>query len=417
MPRRRFGARSDPGRITGRREIASIRMTDHDVVLTGGRVIDPAAGIDARRDVAIVGGRLAGIDDDGDPSEARRVVDVSGYLVVPGLVDVHAHVYQHGARNGLDPDLAGVRSGVTTVVDAGSAGSATYEGFHHHVVRRAVTEVLAYVHIARHGLSHVPEAHVLEDMDVDGTVETLARHPEAVGVKVRACGPVVEHHGLDAIDRARRAARQAGVPLMVHVGDANFGRSGAITADLLPLLEAGDVITHVFTGAPGRLLDDSGRVLDALREARERGVWLDAAHGRYNLDFAVAEQMAEQGIVPDTVSTDITKPGRSGPVGSLPHTMGKFLALGFDLGDVIAMTTHNPARMLGRSDLGTLAPGAAADVTVLELVTGRWWFTDGSGARIEGDVALRPVVTFKNGVQHAPDYGPFPRGWLPPEAG
>ncbi len=392
-------------------------MAGHDLVLIGGRVIDPATGLDARRDVALDGGRVARVDEAVDPSEARQVVDVSGYLVLPGLIDVHAHVYQHGARNGLDPDLAGVRSGVTTVVDAGSAGSATYEGFHHHIARTAATDVLAYVHIARHGLSHVPEAHVLEDMDVDGTVETLARHPEAVGVKVRACGPVVEHHGLDAIHLARRAARQAGVPLMVHVGDANFGRSGAITAELLPLLEAGDVITHVYTGAPGRLLDESGHVLDALREARERGVWLDAAHGRYNLSFAVASQMAEQGVVPDTISTDITRPGRPGPVGSMTHTMGKFLALGFELRDVVAMATHNPARMLGRSDLGTLAPGAVADVTVLESVAGRWSFVDGSETRIEGEAALRPVLTFKNGVQVSPDYGPFPSGWLPGEAG
>lgn len=392
-------------------------MAGHDLLLTGGRVIDPATGLDARRDVALDGGRVARVDEAVDPSEARRVVDVGGYLVLPGLIDVHAHVYQHGARNGLDPDLAGVRSGVTTVVDAGSAGSATYEGFHHHVARKAATDVLAYVHIARNGLSHVPEAHVLDDLDVDGTVETLARHPEAVGVKVRACGPVVERHGLDAIHLARDAARQAGVPLMVHVGDANFGRSGAITADLLPLLEAGDVITHVYTGAPGRLLDESGRALDALGEARERGVWLDAAHGRYNLSFAVASQMAEQGIVPDTISTDITKPGRPGPVGSMTHTMGKFLALGFELRDVVLMATHNPARMLGRSDLGTLAPGAVADVTVLEPVAGRWSFTDGSETRIEGDTALRPVLTFKDGVEFSPDYGPFPSGWLPGEAG
>jgi dihydroorotase len=387
-------------------------MNPYDVLLCDGRVIDPASGLDAICDVAISGGRIAEIAPAIDRTNAVRWIDAAGRLVVPGLIDIHAHVNHRGAHNGLDPDLAGISSGVTTVVDAGSAGYAAYEGFHHHIVRTAATEVLAFVHIARHGLAHVPEATTMDDVDIDATVATVATYPEVVGVKVRACGPAIERHGMEFIGLAIRAARETNVPLMVHIGDANFGRSDSITAELLPALDSGDIVTHVYTGAPGRAIAGSGRVLAELREARERGVWLDAAHGRYNLSFDVARSMMDQGVLPDTISTDITRPGRPGPVGSMTHTMSKFLALGFELTDVIAMSTHRPATVLGRSDLGTLRIGSPADVAVLELVQGARRFVDGQGQTLVGTTTIRPVLTFKGGNPHSPDYGPFPEGWL-----
>ncbi len=385
----------------------------YDVVLRGGRVIDPGNGIDDILDVAVAGDRIARVAPTIDQAEAQRWVDVGGKLVVPGLIDIHAHVYHHGARNGLDPDLAGVESGVTAVVDAGSAGSATYEGFHHHVVTRAKTTVFTNIHIARYGIAHVPEAYTLDDIDIDATVETIARYPEIVGVKVRACGPVVETQGMAYLEAAVQAARQADVRLMVHIGDANFGRSAGITRRLLPLLEAGDLLTHVYTGAPGRAVDDDGTVLPELWEAQRRGVILDPAHGRYNFSFEVARMMIDQGVFPFTVSTDITRPGR-GVVGSMTHTMGRFLALGFSLTEVVRMSTHNPAEVLGEAhDLGTLSEGTVADLAVLEVADGTWWFRDGEGAWLEGRQALRPILTFKSGEQISPDYGPFPGGWFP----
>ncbi|MBK5267141.1 MAG: amidohydrolase/deacetylase family metallohydrolase [Acidimicrobiia bacterium] len=385
----------------------------YDLVLRGGRVIDPGNSIDEALDIAMTGDRIARIAPNIDPSEARRWVDVGGKLVVPGLIDIHTHVYHHGARNGLDPDLAGVESGVTTLVDAGSAGSATYEGFHHHVVTRAKTKVYTNIHIARYGIAHVPEANTLADIDIDATVETISRYPEIVGVKVRACGPVVEDHGLAPLEAAAQAARKAGVRLMVHIGDANFGRSAEITRQLLPLLEAGDLLTHVYTGAPGRVIDDHGKVVPELLEAQKRGVILDPAHGRYNLSFKVARLMIDQGVIPFTVSTDITRPGRD-IVGSMTHTMGRFLALGFSLNDVVQMSTHNPADLLGNAhEIGTLSEGTVADIAVLEVVDGTWWFRDGEGEWLAGNQALRPILTFKSGDQISPDFGPFPGGWLP----
>ena len=386
----------------------------YDTVVSGGRVIDPGRKIDAFLDLALLDGRIARVAPGLDPTGARRWIDARGRIVVPGLIDLHAHVYYRGARNGLEPDLAGVTSGVTTLVDAGSAGSANFEGFHHHVVSGALTRVLAMIHIARHGLTHIPEASTLDDIGVDDTLSVLSQHPEIVGVKVRACGPVVESGGTLIIEKALEVARSGERRLMVHIGDANFGRSGGVTLQLLPLLRPGDILTHVYTGAPGRALDEAGRVLPALIAARERGVVLDAAHGRYNLSFDVARRMLDQGILPHTISTDITAPGRGGPVGSMTHTMGKFLALGFSLNEVIAMATHGPAAVLGmEEELGTLAEGSVADVAILEVVEGDWSFMDGQGALLTGSKALRPSLTFTRGIQVTPDYGPFPWGWLP----
>ena len=280
-------------------------------------------------------------------------------------------------------------------------------------VALATASTPTYTHIARYGIAHVPEAHTLDDIDVDATVQIIAEYPEIVGVKVRACGPVVETHGLAYLRAAAQAARQAEVRLMVHIGDANFGRSAGITRQLLPLLEAGDLLTHVYTGAPGRALEDDGTVLSELWDAQRRGVILDAAHGRYNLSFEVARLMIDQGVIPHTISTDITRPGR-GVVGSMTHTMGRFLALGFSLEDVVRMSTHNPADVLGvADDLGTLGEGTTADISVLEVCDGTWWFRDGNAEWLKGSQALRPILTFKSGEQISPDYGPFPGGWLP----
>ena len=384
----------------------------YDLVLRGGRVIDPGRGVDTVADLAVTGDRIAVVAPDIEVSPGARVVDVSGKLVMPGLIDVHAHVYEHGTAVGLAPDLAGVLSGVTTVVDAGSAGSATYAGFHHHVIGPARTTVLANVHIARHGLSHVPEARTMDDVDIAATVKVAGDYPEVIGVKVRACGPVVDNGGTAIVAAAARAAREAGIRLMVHIGDANFGRAD-ITADLLPLLQPGDLLTHLYTAAPGRVIDDNNHVLPGLEEARQRGVILDAAHGRRNLSFAVARRLIDRGVVPFTISTDVTTPGWE-VAGPMTHNMGRFLALGFTLGDVVRMCTHNPATMLGAGeDLGTLTEGTVADVTVLESVPGPWRFEDAEGDTIDGGLALRPVLTLKDGHAIEPDLGPFANGWLP----
>jgi dihydroorotase len=366
-------------------------------------------------DVAISDGRIAKVAAGIDPAEAARTVDARGKLVVPGLIDIHAHIFEHGVGNGLDPDLAGVRSGVTTIVDGGSAGSANYDGFHHGIIGKVQTRVLANLHIAQTGLATSPEARDANDVNLVATIEMANRYKgEIIGIKVRACGPALETMGIDYIKAALTAARESGVRLMVHIGDPQWNVDPTITQQLLPLLQADDLITHLYTGAPGKVLDSNRNVLPELIDAKERGVEFDPAHGRMNMSFEVAKRMMEQGIRPASISTDITKPGRLGVVKSMTHTMSKFLALGYSLTDVIRMSTFNPAGLIGFQDeLGTLTEGTAADITILSQAQGKWTFNDALGASLTGDQALQPVLTFKDGAQVAVDYGPFPWGWLP----
>ena len=390
----------------------------YDVVITGGRVVDPGRGVDAPLDVAIANGKIAKIAAGIDASEGERNIDARGRVVTPGLIDIHAHIYEHGVGNGLDPDLAGVRSGVTTIVDGGSAGSANYEGFHENIVGTAKTRVLANLHIAQTGLAVSPEARDANDVSIDDTIAVASRHKgEIIGIKIRACGPALATMGMDYIHAALTAARESNVRLMVHIGDPQWNVDPTITARLLPLLRADDLITHLYTGAPGKVLDANRNVLPELVDAQARGVVFDPAHGRFNMSFEVAKRMMEQGVLPDSISTDITKPGRMSVVKSMTHVMSKFLALGFSLNDVISMSTFVPAGFIGmQEDLGTLAEGTTADIAILSIEQGKWTYDDALGVSLAGEIALQPILTFKGGEQHAVDYGPFPWGWLPNRA-
>ena len=390
----------------------------YDVVITGGRVVDPGRGVDAPLDVAIANGKIAKIAVGIDASEGERNIDARGRVVTPGLIDIHAHIYEHGVGNGLDPDLAGVRSGVTTIVDGGSAGSANYEGFHENIVGTAKTRVLANLHIAQTGLAVNPEARDANDVSIDDTIAVASRYKgEIIGIKIRACGPALATMGMDYIHAALIAARESNVRLMVHIGDPQWNVDPTITARLLPLLRADDLITHLYTGAPGKVLDANRNVLPELVDARARGVGFDPAHGRFNMSFEVAKRMMEQGVLPDSISTDITKPGRMSVVKSMTHVMSKFLALGFSLNDVISMSTFVPAGFIGmQEDLGTLAEGTTADIAILSIEQGKWTYDDALGVSLAGEIALQPILTFKGGEQHSVDYGPFPWGWLPNRA-
>ena len=204
---------------------------------------------------------------------------------------------------------------------------------------------------------------------------------------------------------------------MVHIGDRFAGDGPTLTQRLLPLMEEGDIITHLFSGNPGRILDQRGHVLPEVLEAQERGVFLDTAHGRQNFSFDVARRALDQGVRPLSISTDLTIPGRLNTVHSMTEMLSRFMALGFSLEDTIRMATLNPARAIGMADaLGTLAPGRAADISVLEEATGDWLFHDTEGDTLRGDKALAPVLTVKGGEVFAADWGPHPWGWLPDSA-
>ncbi|MBM3949208.1 MAG: amidohydrolase/deacetylase family metallohydrolase [SAR202 cluster bacterium] len=390
----------------------------YDLMLKGGRVFDAAQGIAGKRmDVAVSGGIIAKVAPDIAES-AARVLDVSGKIVAPGLIDLHCHVYEGVNQTGVDPDLVGVRSGVTTVVDGGSAGFANFGGFPAHVAPKAKTRVLCFVHIARNGLSTMPEIGGRGDIDVEETVKVVrANKPLVQGVKVRAIGPAVPSLGVEMVKLALQAASQGGVRLMVHIGDLYIREGPTLTQQLLPLLRKGDILTHTFTGNLGRIVDAKDNVLPELFAAQERGVTLDTAMGRFNFSFEVARRALDQGVKPKTLATDITVPGRLNTVHSMTEMMTRFLALGSTVADVIAMATANPAAALGmEATLGSLAPGRVADITVLNEVSGKWRLRDTVGSSLTSDKALAPASTVRAGEVIMPDWGPHPWGWLPEQA-
>ena len=393
-----------------------------DLLLKGGEVIDPSQDIRAKLDVAVTDGVISAVAPDIDPSDAARVINVDGNIVIPGMIDLHTHVYEGINQNGINPDLAGVRSGVTTVLDAGSAGCYTFGGFPRYVVPRAKTRIFCMLHISRVGLSYQPDTSRREDIDVEETVSVIqANRPLIQGVKIRAVGPGVPRMGVEMVRLAKQAATEGGVRLMVHIGDRSIadgdGTEPTITRQLLPLLDNGDIITHLFSGNPGRIIDNSGTVIPEILEAQARGVFLDTAHGRQNFSFDVAKAALDQGVNPRSISTDMTPPGRVNTVHSMTEMLARFMALGFSLEDVIRMTTANPAQALGMEDtLGSLAVGRPADISVLKEETGDWLFHDTEGNTLRGDKALVPVVTIKDGEAFSPDWGPRPWGWLPDSA-
>ena len=394
-----------------------------DLLLKGGEVIDPSRGIRAKLDVAVADGVISAVAPDIDTSGAARVINADGNIVIPGMIDLHTHVYEGVNQNGINPDLAGVRSGVTTVLDAGSAGCYTFGGFPRYVVPRAKTNVFCMLHISRVGLSYQPDTSRREDIDLDETVSVIkANKPLIQGVKIRAVGPGVPRMGVEMVRLAKQAATEGGVRLMVHIGDRSIadgdGSEPTITRQLLPLLDKGDIITHLFSGNPGRIIDGDGTVIREILEAQARGVFLDTAHGRQNFSFDVAKAALDQGVEPRSISTDMTPPGRMNTVHSMTEMLARFMALGFSLEDVIRMTTANPAGALGMEDtLGSLAVGRTADISVLKEETGDWLFHDTEGNTLRGDKALVPIVTVKDGEAYSPDWGPRPWGWLPDSAG
>ncbi len=389
-----------------------------DLLLKGGEVIDPSQGLRGKMDVAVKDGAVSQVASGISVKEAKRVINVPGKLVVPGLIDLHCHVYEGVNQTGINPDLAGVRSGVTTLVDAGSAGCYTFGGFPQYVVPQSKTRIFCMLHISRTGLNYQPDLSRRDDIDSEETVRVIqAAKPLIQGVKIRAIGPAVAEMGIEMVRLAKRAASDGGVRLMVHIGDRDATDRPTLTRELLPLMEPGDILTHLFTGNPGRIIDDGGKVIPEVLDAQERGVFLDTAHGRMNFSFDVATKALDQGVRPRSISTDLTIPGRQMAVHSMTEMLTRFQALGFSLEDVIRMATVNPAQALGMDDsLGSLTLGRDADITVLEEATGSWVLHDTVGGTLRTDKALTPVLTVKGGEVFSPDWGPRPWGWLPDAA-
>ncbi len=371
-------------------------QADYDLLLKGGHVIDPKNRIHTRRDVAIRDGRVAEVAPDISAARAHKVVDVSGLYVTPGLVDLHVHVFAgegpaYTGRNSVFPDDHSFRSGVTTMVDAGSSGWKNFPDFKRRVIDLSRTRVLALLNIVGAGMAGPPEQDT-SDMDPKAAAEQVMRYRDwIVGVKT------AHYQAPDwtAVERAVEAGRLAGVPVMVDFGA--FRPERPFQDLVLKKLRPGDIYTHTYL-AWVPMLDEQGRVQPYLFEARKRGVIFDVGHGGGSFVFRHAVPAVRQGFVPDSISTDLHIGSMNAGMKDMLNVMSKFLNMGMSLEEVILRSTWNPARLIRREELGHLTPGAVADVAVLRLLKGQFGFVDVYGARLRGTQKLVAELTVKDGL-------------------
>src|SRR5262249_36633506 len=309
----------------------------------------------------------------------------------------------------------GVVGAVPTIGDAGSAGAATFAGFPPHIIPHCHTEIIPFLHICQTGLATNPDIIAESSINLEDTLRVAQEHKGLIcGIKARMVSPALEIMGMEMPTLARRAARESGIKLMVHIGDTEKRYDPNVIRSLLPLLDKGGILTHYFTANPGRGLDANGHLVPEVREAAARGVWFDTAHGRMNFSFDVGRRIIDQGVLPHCISTDFTVPGRLRTVHSMTEMMTRFIGLGFTLPQVVTMCTANPARAIGAEHrLGSLAVGRQADVSVLERREADWMVYDVLGAGLRVNQAMVPFVTVKRGQVFAPDWGPRPWGWEP----
>jgi dihydroorotase len=391
----------------------------YDLLLKGGHVIDPKNKISAVRDVAIANGKIAAVAARIDPAEAFKVVNVLGFYVTPGLVDIHVHVFaatgergSYAGDNSVYPDGFTFRAGVTTVADAGCAGWRNFEEFKQRIIDRSKTRVLALLNIVGNGMRGERFEQDLADMESKPTAEMALRYKGLiVGVKTaHYAGPEWA-----PVERAVEAGTLANIPVMVDFGANRPERpmSELVTRKLRP----GDIYTHCYSGLRNEQ-DESGRVNPALWEGRKRGVIFDVGHGGGSFAWRIAAPAVKAGFLPDSISTDLHIGSMNAGMKDMLNVMDKFLAMGLSIEDVVLRSTWNPAREIKQEELGQLSPGALADIAVLRLEKGNFGFVDIYGARLRGTQKLTCELTLRdgkvvydlNGITR-PDWDKLPRDY------
>jgi dihydroorotase len=368
----------------------------YDLILRGGRVVDPSQKLDAVTDVAFADGKVARIGAGLRTEAETDVRDVSGRIVTPGLIDLHTHVYWGGTSLGIDAEDFCRRSGVTTAVDTGGAGAGNFAGFRKHVIERSEVRILAYLHVSFAGIFAysrrvmVGESEELRLMAPLDAVEVAnANRDVIIGIKVRVGARASGRSGAVPLDIALEVANEVGMPVMAHIDEPPPSYE-----EVIARLRPGDVLTHAFRPFPNSPATAQGTVKRAVIEARQRGVLFDIGHGKGSFAFKTARAMLANGFLPDTISSDVHALCINGPAFDQVTTMSKFLCLGMPLADVVAASTVNAAFALKRPELGSLKPGSIGDATILSIDDGRFDYVDVVGEHMTGDrkIACQGVV-------------------------
>lgn len=366
-----------------------------DLIVKGGRILDPSGGRDEVGDIGFADGKVAAVGN-GLPLRGVETIEARGLLVVPGLIDLHTHVYWGGTSLGVDAAQVARASGTATFVDAGSAGPGNFAGFRRHVIEPSPLRILPFLNVSFPGIFAfsasvmVGEAADLRLLDPRECVRVIRQNRDLiVGVKVRLGRGAGGASGVAPLDIALEIADEVGLPVMAHLDHPPPSR-----LDVLKRLRRGDILTHCFRPFPNAPVRGDGEIAAEVLEARRRGVIFDVGHGGGSFGFRTAEQMLRAGFLPDVISSDVHALSIAGPAYNQLVTMSKFLALGVDLGAVVAAATAAPAAALGRRDLGTLAIGAVGDATILDIEEGDFRFTDALGEekRSERRLGLRALV-------------------------
>jgi dihydroorotase len=360
----------------------------YDLVILGGRVIDPGQGLDGRYDVAFRDGKVVEVAPRIEPARAETIT-ADGALVVPGLIDLHTHVYWGATSLSVRPEPVARRSGATTLVDAGSAGAGNFHGFREFVIERSPIRILPYLNISFAGIFAFSKSVMMGEtsdvrlLDARECLEVARQHRDLiVGIKVRVGRNTSEAHGVFPIELAVEVAEELALPVMAHIDFPPPRRR-----DMLDRLRPGDVLTHCFRPFPNAPVL-RGEVRTEMLEARERGVLFDLGHGMGGFGFASTRPMLEAGFLPDVISSDVHVLCEHGPAFDLLHTMSKLHCLGMALPEVIRAATVRPAEALRRPELGTLAPGAVGDAAVLDVVEGSFDYVDVLGEHLAGERRL-----------------------------
>ena len=359
----------------------------YDLILKNGRVIDPSQDLDRVLDVAFANGRVGAIADDIAPGSSANVRDLSGKIVSPGFIDLHTHVYWGGTSLGIDAGEMARKSGVTTFVDAGSAGAGNFPGFLRHVIEPSEPRILAYLHISFAGIfGFSKRVMVGESSDLrlmspaDAVAVANANRDVIIGIKVRVGRHASGSSGVAPLDIALQVADELGLPLMAHIDEPPPSYE-----DVLERLRPGDILTHCFRPFPNTPITGQGAIRPAVGAARARGVLFDVGHGMGSFSFKTARAMLDAGFVPDTISSDLHALNVDGPVFDQATTLSKFLCLDVPLAEVVRATTVNAATALRRPDLGNLRPGSAGDATVFSVEEGSFTYVDSVGEVLTGD--------------------------------